>query len=69
MLKIELDRDRCEGYGLCEDSAPELFAVDDEGVLELLQETVPTDLREKAKRAVEACPVAALGLADRGDRD
>jgi ferredoxin len=32
-MKIEIDESRCEGDGFCEQSAPGLLAVDDEGVL------------------------------------
>jgi len=30
-IKIEVDRDLCIGSGDCVDSAPEVFALDDEG--------------------------------------
>ena len=32
-MRIVLDRPRCEGHGLCEEAAPELMHLDDEGEL------------------------------------
>jgi len=61
-MKIVLDRPRCEGHGLCEEVAPQLMHLDDEGELVLDIETVD-DVLEAAKAAVRVCPVAALRLA------
>ncbi|MDR7083528.1 ferredoxin [Arthrobacter ginsengisoli] len=60
-MKIVLDRPRCEGHGLCEEAAPQLMHLDDQGELVLDIETVGDDL-EPAKAAVRVCPVAALRL-------
>lgn len=61
-MKIVLDRPRCEGHGLCEEVAPQLMHLDEDGELVLDVETVDGDL-EPAKAAVRVCPVAALRLA------
>jgi ferredoxin len=61
-MNIILDRPRCEGHGLCEEVAPQLMHLDDEGELVLDIEQVDGDL-EAAKAAVRVCPVAALKLA------
>ena len=63
MTAIALDRARCEGHGMCEEAAPELFRLDDDGELEVLADDVPADLVRKAENAVRLCPVAALRLA------
>jgi ferredoxin len=62
-MKILLDRPRCEGHGLCEEVAPDLMHLDDEGELVLDVEDVEGVDLEKAKAAVRVCPVAALKLA------
>ena len=63
-MKVILDRPRCEGHGLCEEAAPKLMHLDDEGELVLDVETVGTgDGLDAAKAAVRVCPVAALRLA------
>lgn len=40
MARIVVDVDRCEGHGLCEQTAPEVFRLDDEGDLHLIREEV-----------------------------
>ncbi|WP_329013973.1 ferredoxin [Streptomyces sp. NBC_00690] len=63
-MKISVERARCEGYGFCEQSAPTLLRLDDEGELEILLEEVPAAQTEAAEAAIRVCPVAALNLAD-----
>ncbi|TRW46035.1 ferredoxin [Georgenia yuyongxinii] len=63
-MKIILDRPRCEGHGLCEEAAPRLMHLDDDGELVLDVEDVEevADI-DAAKAAVRVCPVAALKIA------
>lgn len=61
-MKIELDRPRCEGHGLCEEAAPELMHLDDDGELVIDQPEVDGAAVERARAAVRICPVAALKL-------
>jgi ferredoxin len=61
-MRIALDRARCEGHGLCEEAAPTLMHLDDEGEL-VLDRAVLTEAEASAGRAaVRVCPVAALRL-------
>ena len=62
-MRIELDRPRCEGHGLCEEAAPELMHLDDEGELVIDFPEVDGAAVDAAKAAVRICPVAALRLA------
>jgi ferredoxin len=59
-MRVDVDRARCEGHGMCEDAAPEIFHLDDDGELEILLEEIPEHLQRKAEAAVRVCPVAAL---------
>ncbi|WP_129660789.1 ferredoxin [Rothia uropygialis] len=59
---IDLDRPRCEGHGLCEEAAPELMHLDDEGELVIDVENIGAEELAQAKAAVRVCPVAALRL-------
>ncbi|MET8331279.1 ferredoxin [Streptomyces sp. NPDC005181] len=61
-IRVEVERSRCEGYGFCEQSAPEVFRLDDEGELVILQDELPNDMGTRAEAAVRLCPVAALRL-------
>jgi ferredoxin len=63
-MKIVIDRPRCEGHGLCEEIAPRLMHLDDEGELILDIEELREESPElaDARAAVRVCPVAALTL-------
>lgn len=59
---IELDRPRCEGHGLCEEAAPHLMHLDDDGELIIDRPDVGEEDLDAARDAVRVCPVAALKL-------
>jgi ferredoxin len=61
-MRISVDRDVCEGLGMCEAMAHEYFELDDDEQLTLLDESPPEDARPAVHAAVEACPVQALRL-------
>lgn len=63
-LTIELDVPRCEGHGLCEEAAPDLMHLDDNGdlVLDVTQVEADSPEARAAASAVRVCPVAALKL-------
>lgn len=61
-MRIELDRPRCEGHGLCEEAAPDLMHLDDNVDLVIDVPEVEGEALERARAAVRACPVAALRL-------
>lgn len=61
-MRIILDRDRCEGHGLCEEAAPSLMHLDDDGELVVDREEVGEADLALANAAVRVCPVAALRL-------
>jgi ferredoxin len=62
-MKIVLDLSRCEGHGLCEEAAPQLMHLDDEGELVLDREAIGEADAALANAAVRVCPVAALRIA------
>jgi ferredoxin len=59
-VKVVADRERCEGHGLCADTAPEVYALDDDAIVVLVHEIVPPQLERKAEGGARVCPVAAL---------
>lgn len=61
-MRIVLDRDRCEGHGLCEEAAPSLMHLDDDGELVIDREEIGDADPALANAAVRVCPVAALRL-------
>lgn len=62
-MKINVTWELCEGHGQCEFAAPDVFTVNDEGVLEVLDETPDESHRASVEQAVRRCPTRALSLA------
>jgi ferredoxin len=62
MTRITVDGSRCEGHGLCQAAAPDVFEVDDDGVARVRHDPVPATLMSQAEAGVRVCPVAALTL-------
>jgi ferredoxin len=63
-MKIKVDYDLCESNALCEAMAPEVFWVDDDDNLQLKTDETTDDSLENVKRAVAACPRAAISLVE-----
>jgi ferredoxin len=61
-LRIEVDRGRCEGLGMCEAMASDFFELDDDEQMQVLNETPGDADRGHVNAAVQACPVLALTL-------
>jgi ferredoxin len=63
-VKLLLDSTRCQGYGLCQEPAPDLIDLDEWGYARPLVSDVPADGANTAEAAVSACPNSALRLAE-----
>ncbi len=63
-MKIRVDYDLCEANAICMEQAPEVFKVDENDDLHILDETPAAALREKVEAAVRLCPRQALALDD-----
>ena len=60
-MKLVLDTTACQGYGLCQNAAPELIDLDDDGYAELFGGgAVPGDQTGPAHQAAAMCPAQAL---------
>jgi sterol 14-demethylase len=61
-MRIVVDRDLCQGHGVCESEAPEIFSVSKKGVLTVIDENPAEDLRPLVEQAVAFCPTKALTI-------
>ena len=62
--RIAVDRDLCQGHGVCESEAPDVFSVSKDGVLTVLDDA-PGDAQRKAvELAVKYCPTHALTIVE-----
>ena len=61
-MKVTVDRAKCTGLGICEAKAPDVFEIDDDGDLVILDDEVTADRIADVKEAVVGCPTEALKL-------
>ena len=59
-MRVEVDRDRCEGNAVCVGIAPDLFGLDDEDYAVIKKDPVSAEEEDLAEQAIAECPRAAL---------
>lgn len=59
-FRVEVDMDLCKGHASCMAEAPEVFHVDENGRLTLLNEQPEDAFREKVLAAAKYCPTQAI---------
>lgn len=64
-MKINYDRDACQGHNRCYLLAPDVFDVDDEGYAILrIDGEVPAELEAKARLTADNCPEYAITIVE-----
>ena len=63
-MRVKVDFDLCESNALCESLAPEVFELDDDDFLQIRKEEIGPDDEDAVRRAVAACPRAAISLVE-----
>jgi len=63
-MKVVVDYDLCEANAVCMEQAPEVFKVDENDNLHVLNENPPEKLRAKVEAAVRLCPRQALAIVE-----
>jgi len=61
-MRVAVDFDLCESNALCEGLAPHVFELDDDDLLQVKLDDVDGDDVAAVRRAVAACPKAAISL-------
>ncbi|WP_205472470.1 ferredoxin [Nocardioides sp. SYSU D00038] len=61
-MKIKVDFDLCESNALCEAMAPDVFELDDDDYLVVKTDETTPENEAEVRRAVAACPRAAISL-------
>ncbi|GLU37361.1 ferredoxin [Pseudomonas sp. NBRC 100443] len=59
-LRLVVDRSACCAYGLCAETCPELYKLDENGIVYLEQDLVPAGLEARAREGAESCPQGAI---------
>ena len=64
MPVLKADFGACQGYANCVDAAPDVYDIDDDGVVVLLREEISAEERPRIVEAARSCPVSALIIED-----
>jgi ferredoxin len=60
-VKVKIDSERCEGYGICAAIVPAVFLLDKLGYAYVAGDgTVPAESVKDAREAVASCPMNAI---------
>jgi ferredoxin len=60
--KIEVDWGLCESNGVCMGIIPEVFQLEDDDTLTVLQDEVTPENEEQVREAVRQCPRQAISI-------
>ena len=62
-MRITIDRDLCQGHGVCDSEAPDLFVVEKRATtVTILDEQPSEDHRAALELAIKYCPTHAIEL-------
>lgn len=63
-MKVVVDMDKCQDHGQCAFSAPEVFEINADGKLVVLNDSPDEALRDSVEEAADVCPVQAITIED-----
>ena len=61
-MRITVDLGLCQGHGVCESEAPDVFRVSKDNVVEVLDAAPPAELHAAAREAAKHCPTQAISI-------
>ncbi len=64
MITISVDRDLCQGHGVCESEAPSVFEVGSDHTVVVLDQHPEDSSRAAIEAAVRFCPTSALTIVE-----
>lgn len=62
-MQVHVDRAKCDNHGQCTFSAPTVFRLDENGVLQY-EENVDESLRDEVEEAADVCPLQAIRVSN-----
>ena len=63
-MRVVVDRDLCQGHGVCESEAPKVFVVGRDHQVAVIDPGPTEEQRAAIEVAVRFCPTHALSLVD-----
>ncbi len=65
-MRVVVDLNRCEANAICMGLAPQVFELDDDDELHLLEERPDPSLHDQVREAVRQCPRQAISIDEDG---
>lgn len=62
VLRVTVERSKCCGYGLCAQLGPQVYKLDENGLVYIDSETFPMTLEEEVREGAACCPAEALAV-------
>ena len=59
-MRIAIDKAKCIGSGNCVLVAPDVFTLNDDGIVEVLVASPPPEQRDVVEAAMRACPTVSI---------
>ena len=63
-LKVVINKPACCGYGVCAEICPDVYKLDEHGMVFVDEEFVPAGLEALAREGADACPQSALKVVE-----
>jgi ferredoxin len=63
-MRVSVDLDLCQGHGVCESEAPDVFELAKNATVTILDDTPADSLRTGVEAAVRFCPTSALRITE-----
>lgn len=63
-MRIEVDLGICRSYAVCTGLAPDVFELDEDGIVHVLEPDVPEDRIREMEDLALMCPSQAISLVD-----
>lgn len=63
-LKVIINKPACCGYGVCAEICPEVYKLDEHGMVYVDDEIVPAGLEALAREGADSCPQSALKVVE-----
>jgi ferredoxin len=61
-LKATVLKDKCCGYGICNEICPTVFKIDDQGFAYVEDSEVAAEFTDAAREACDSCPESAINV-------
>lgn len=61
-MKPVVDREKCIGCGMCEETCPEVYKLGDDGIAYVLVQSPGHEQYDCAQEGCEICPVDAIDI-------